>query len=561
MRCKMIKIINVHDQHNLKNYLITECHEENHIILIDKYTQVREEVLNNLELDNQSYIVDYTNNGYYTNDSRYMGKAFITVADWFNNITLQPNIIFKKDDLLWLISNYKWETIFDITLNAIFHLDEIKIDPHVIFDYVHQSKPSASRLAAFKNESLSFEEKFYLNKIALLNGITPIFKAKETCIPSIARTIDKVMLKSHFQLPKVAYQKLNNTALQKQMKAINIYDKDQSKIKPHIVFLGFDYDYRGNSKYLFEYLIKQHPKYTVYFITDQEKGDHFVSPSHSDTKQIIEEANVVILESYLPDHYKPNGTIIQLWHGTPLKRLFLDSKEPKQNIDIYNYRARKYNKLIKQDYFITDVESINGVFKSAFPLEETKIVACGYPRNQYLLEQHSNSNEINKIKQQLNLNTEKETILYTPTWRDNQEEEFLLEFTDEMKAKYNIIYKYHEEDQANKQHNYIDTTQFETQQLLLVSDIVISDYSSIVFDALTIDKKVYLYTPDFNNYDYNRGLYKEVYETINDNQYFEQSLLFNAITNNHYHTISDQFINKNNQSYETITQLIEQAMD
>ncbi|MCD8788211.1 CDP-glycerol glycerophosphotransferase family protein [Mammaliicoccus sciuri] len=557
----MIKIINIHDQHNLEKYIIAECREENHIILIDRYTQVREEALNNLELDNQSYMVDYTNSGYYTNDSRYMGKAFITVADWFNNITLQPNIIFKKDELLWLISNYKWETIFDITLNAIFHLDEIKIDPHVIFDYVHQSKPSANCLAAFKNESLSYEEKFYLNKFALLNGITPLFKAKETRLPSIARTIDKVMLKSQFQLPKIAYQKLNHTALQKQMKAINIYDKDQSKIKPHIVFLGFDYGYRGNSKYLFEYLVKQHPKYTVYFITDQKKGDHFVSPSHSDTKQIIEEANVVILESYLPDDFKPNGTIIQLWHGTPLKRLFLDSKEPKQNIDIYNYRARKYNKLIKQDYFITDVESINNVFKSAFPLEETEIVACGYPRNEYLLEQHSNSNEINKIKQQLNLNTEKETILYTPTWRDNQEEEFLLEFTDEMKAKYNIIYKYHEEDHANKQHNYIDTRQFETQQLLLVSDIVISDYSSIVFDALTIDKKVYLYTPDFNNYDYNRGLYKEVYETINDNQYFEQSLLFNAIMNDDYHTISDQFINKNNQSYETITQLIEQAMD
>ncbi|MEX5937081.1 CDP-glycerol glycerophosphotransferase family protein [Mammaliicoccus sciuri] len=557
----MIKIINIHDQHNLEKYIITECREENHIILIDRYTQVREEVLNNLELDNQSYMVDYTTNGYYTNDSRYMGKAFITVADWFNNITLQPNIIFKKDELLWLISNYKWETIFDITLNAIFHLDEIKIDPHVIFDYVHQRKPSASCISAFKNESLSYEEKFYLNKVALLNGITPLFKAKETRLPSIARTIDKVMLKSQFQLPKIAYQKLNHTALQKQMKAINIYDKDQSKIKPHIVFLGFDYGYRGNSKYLFEYLVKQHPKYTVYFITDQKKGDHFVSPSHSDTKQIIEEANVVILESYLPDDFKPNGTIIQLWHGTPLKRLFLDSKEPKQNIDIYNYRARKYNKLIKQDYFITDVESINNVFKSAFPLEETEIVACGYPRNEYLLEQHSNSNEINKIKQQLNLNTKKETILYTPTWRDNQEEEFLLEFTDEMKAKYNIIYKYHEEDHANKQHNYIDTRQFETQQLLLVSDIVISDYSSIVFDALTIDKKVYLYTPDFNNYDYNRGLYKEVYETINDNQYFEQSLLFNAIMNDDYHTISDQFINKNNQSYETITQLIEQAMD
>ena len=112
------------------------------------------------------------------------------------------------------------------------------------------------------------------------------------------------------------------------MKAINIYDKDQSKIKPHIVFLGFDYGYRGNSKYLFEYLVKQHLN-ILFTLLRTKKGDHFVSPSHSDTKQIIEEANVVILESYLPDDFKPNGTIIQLWHGTPLKRLFLDSKRTK----------------------------------------------------------------------------------------------------------------------------------------------------------------------------------------------------------------------------------------
>ena len=36
----MIKIINIHDEHNLENYIITECHEENHIILIDKIREL-----------------------------------------------------------------------------------------------------------------------------------------------------------------------------------------------------------------------------------------------------------------------------------------------------------------------------------------------------------------------------------------------------------------------------------------------------------------------------------------------------------------------------------------
>lgn len=556
----MIKIIDIDKQPNLENFINTHCHDVSHIILKDKYTQVREDIVKSTELDDNSYIVDYTNNGYYTNDSRYMGKAFITISDWFNNVTLQPNIIFEREDLKWLISNFEWENIFDITLNALIHLDEIKIDSHVVFDFYDQNQPSLHGIKALKGQNLDSESKFYINKLALLSSISNVFEMKEISLPYNARTIDKIMLKTKFKLPKSTYQNLNKKAVKKQLESINIYEKDKTKLKPYIVFLGFDFGYRGNSKYLFEYLTERYSKYTVYFVTDDKKGDHFISPSHIETNEIIERASVVILESYLPDNIKPNGTIIQLWHGTPLKRLFLDSKEPKQNIDIFNYRARKYNKLIKQDYFITDVESINYVFESAFPMHETKIVSCGYPRNQYLLEYKRDINEIDSIKQLLNLNKEKKTILYTPTWRDNKDEEFLLEFPEEIKSKYNIIYKYHEEDHSNKHKNYIDTAQFETQQLILVSDIVISDYSSIIFDALTIDKQVYLYTPDFKVYDYNRGLYKHIYELVNENQYFEKEDLFKAILSGEYYDINEKFINKNNESYETITRLIEESM-
>ena len=53
-----------------------------------------------------------------------------------------------------------------------------------------------------------------------------------------------------------------------------------------------------------------------------------------------------------------------------LLKLFLDSKEPHQNLNIYNYRARKYNKWTQQDYLIVDSEESKHTFESAFPSQK-----------------------------------------------------------------------------------------------------------------------------------------------------------------------------------------------
>ena len=91
--------------------------------------------------------------------------------------------------------------------------------------------------------------------------------------------------------------------------------------------------------------------------------------------------------------------------------------------------------------------------------------------------------------------------------------------------------------------------------------MLISDYSSIIFDAFTIDKKVYLYTPDFESYKYHRGLYEEVFNTVNQNQYFESNKMFEAISNQHYIKVNSKYINKNNHSYETIQSIIDKHMN
>ena len=114
-------------------------------------------------------------------------------------------------------------------------------------------------------------------------------------------------------------------------------------MKNHVVFLGFDYGYRGNSKYLFNYFVKRNPTTEAYYITDDRHGPYFLPIDAEHNKELIETAKIVVIESYMPEAYQPNGTVIQLWHGTPIKELFLDSKEPYQNQNIYNYRARKYN--------------------------------------------------------------------------------------------------------------------------------------------------------------------------------------------------------------------------
>lgn len=50
----------------------------------------------------------------------------------------------------------------------------------------------------------------------------------------------------------------------------------------------------------------------------------------------------------------------------PNQKLFLDSKEPDQNKNIYNYKARKYNKWLKQDYLLTDSNLLRGYLKQLF---------------------------------------------------------------------------------------------------------------------------------------------------------------------------------------------------
>lgn len=235
------------------------------------------------------------------------------------------------------------------------------------------------------------------------------------------------------------------------------------------------------------------------------------------------------------DHIYPkeNQIFIQCWHGTPLKRLGYDL-ESSDNVmnsieeirDKYRIDAKKFKYLISPSKFASEK------FVSAWNLKEVKkenvIVEKGYPRNDFLY--NYTDKDIIKIKQKLGLENEKrKIILYAPTWRDNQHTSGVgytykteVDF-EKMQKKlgkdYIILFRAHylvaNSFEFDKYNNFIyDVSKVDDiNELYVISDILITDYSSVFFDYANLKKPIVFYMYDLENYsDDIRGFYFDINE-------------------------------------------------
>jgi CDP-glycerol glycerophosphotransferase len=217
-------------------------------------------------------------------------------------------------------------------------------------------------------------------------------------------------------------------------------------------------------------------------------------------------------------------TYIQTWHGTPLKKLALDmdvlSMGGSVDVDKYhdNFVAntRTWDYLISQNAFSTET------FRRCFAFDK-QMLEIGYPRNDVLF-RDNNSDAIADLKRQLGLPQDKKIILYAPTWRDDQfYQKSIYKFTsemdyDRMKAElgdeYVMIVKFHYLVKDNidwsKYGDFIyefDQHQ-DIAQLYLVSDLLITDYSSVMFDYSLLKRPMFFFAYDMENYKTNlRGFY------------------------------------------------------
>src|SRR5699024_6326722 len=211
----------------------------------------------------------------------------------------------------------------------------------------------------------------------------------------------------------------------------------------------------------------------------------------------------------------PRTTYVQTWHGTPLKKLGIDIQEVRMpGTETNQYKRNFTAEANKWDYLLSPNAYSTEIFKQAFQYDN-KVIESGYPRNDYLIN-HNYENEINKIKSRLKIPFDKRVILYAPTWRDNQfygrgrykfDIQMDLErMREELSDSYVILLRMHYLIAENinlskfKGFAYDVSYQEDIRELYLISDVLITDYSSVFFDFANLKRPIIFYVYDIDEY-------------------------------------------------------------
>lgn len=233
--------------------------------------------------------------------------------------------------------------------------------------------------------------------------------------------------------------------------------------------------------------------------------------------------NNVRLPKWMP---KPPGTIyLQTWHGTPLKKLGLDIEEVHMpGTDTAVYRNNIIDESANWSYLVSPNRYSSDIFKSAFGYDG-EIIESGYPRNDILF--NAPSNKVTDIRKTLGIASDKKVILYAPTWRDdNFFEQGRYKFTfqfelDKLKERFGeefvLLTRMHylvaENFDFTAYGDFVKdvSTYPDIAELYLVSDMLITDYSSVFFDYANLNRPIIFYMYDLEDYrDRLRGFYFDI---------------------------------------------------
>lgn len=287
-----------------------------------------------------------------------------------------------------------------------------------------------------------------------------------------------------------------------------------SKIIVFESFIGRQYS--DNPRAIYEYLKKNHPQYRCYWSVDKKSADKFPSELETIKKgtvkwfYIMAKAKYWVANSRIPLWVtKPKKTIyVQTWHGTPLKKLALDmdmSTSTLRNPDVYQEEFRQETK--RWDYLISPNSYSSAIFKHCFDFKN-EMIESGYPRNDYLINGHTDDNQV-RIKEKLGIPKDKKIVLYAPTWRDTVKFESHLDVTKMQEAlgdEYFLLIRLHylvtEVTGLDEQKEFVkNVTDYpDINDLYLISDVLVTDYSSTFFDYAVLKRPMIFYCFDLEEY-------------------------------------------------------------
>ena len=320
------------------------------------------------------------------------------------------------------------------------------------------------------------------------------------------------------------------------------------KVDKHtIIFSCFNgQSYTCSPKALYEYMIKssEYDEYKFvwcfkdvekYKFLEENKNTVVVKQGSKKYQQYLAKAKYWIFNYKIPDYLKPKKeqVFLQCWHGTPLKRLGCDLTHFDNVLNTAEGMKKRYKiEASKFSYFISPSKFASEKFISAWNLKEIGkeniIIEKGYPRNDFLY--NYTEKDVQKIKKELGLENEtRKMILYAPTYRSNQheagvgytykEEVDFDKLQKDIGDKYIILFRPHYfianafDFEKYKGFVYNVAEIDDVNELYIIADMLITDYSSVFFDYANLKRPMLFYMYDLEHYrDKSNGFYIDLDE-------------------------------------------------
>jgi len=224
--------------------------------------------------------------------------------------------------------------------------------------------------------------------------------------------------------------------------------------------------------------------------------------------------NGISYSSYLPGKFN----LVQTNHGPTMKKLYLDPEFRLPIIGwLHTYLMKKGWRKWHTVLAISNSDKDDLVKK----LQNENVYVLGYPRNDVLFDPEL---IYENFKKKLNLEKYNKVILYCPTYRDvpSKKRPFSRKFLEKLNSyleKNNsiLLMKFHVDEKIPDLVDnlpYINdvTNQVEDlQDLMIYSDLLITDYSSLVFEYALVDKPIIFYPYDYDEYFQHRGTVYDYY--------------------------------------------------
>lgn len=359
---------------------------------------------------------------------------------------------------------------------------------------------------------------------------------------NLKKIITKISKKNVFirELARFTNYFLENIRFKLITRGIKVDDKT-------IIFCSFNgKSYSCSPKAIYEYM-RDNSEYREYKfiwafknINDYEKlrennNTYLVTINSKEYKKYLARAKYWIFNYKIPDYIYPkkNQVFVQCWHGTPLKRLGCDLIHFDNVLNTLKEMKKRYKiEASKFSYFISPSKFATEKFISAWNLKEIGkeniIIEKGYPRNDFLF--NFTQEDVKKIKHKLGIeNDKRKVILYAPTYRANQheagvgytyKEEIDFEhFRNKFGDKYIILFRPHYfianvfDFEKYKGFVYDVSKVDDINELYVITDILITDYSSVFFDFANLKRPMIFYMYDLEHYrDKSNGFYIDINE-------------------------------------------------